>query len=86
MEAFRMEHSPTTGHTKPSHVLIFEGVARMGETETSKTGPTIKDALRDMGYREVWHGWSPGEQYYPDSHARGGLRVWTTDTTVEPIS
>jgi hypothetical protein len=47
MEEYRIQYTPT-GNTKPSHVLIFEGVAKMGETERTKTGPTIKDALRDI--------------------------------------
>jgi hypothetical protein len=84
MEAYAA-HYGHTGIDRPSHVIGFEAVLNMGETQTSKGGPTIKDSLKDMGYREVWYGKTIIDRFHPDSQSRGGLRVWSTDTTVEPI-
>jgi hypothetical protein len=84
MEAYAA-HYGHTGIDRPSHVIGFEAVLNMGETQTSKGGPTIKDSLKDMGYREVWYGKTFIDRFHPDSHSRGGLRVWSTDTTVESI-
>jgi hypothetical protein len=85
MEAYAAQYG-STGNPRPSHVVSFDAVLNMGETETATGGPTIKDSLRSMGYKEVWYKWSPSDLFHPEPHSRGGLRVWSTDTTVKPIS
>jgi hypothetical protein len=84
MEAYAAQYGHT-GHDRPSHVIAFEAVFNMGETESSKDGPTIKDSLINMGYKEVWYGKTIIDSIHPDPHSRGGLRVWSTDRSVEPI-
>jgi len=84
METYAAQYA-YTGHDRPSHVIAFDAVLNMGEKESSKGGPTIKDSLRDMGYKEVWHGRTMIDSIHPDPHSRGGLRVWSTARSVEPI-
>lgn len=76
----------STGSPRPSHIVAYDALIDMGETETSKGGPTIRDRLIEMGYREVWYGWSLLDRFHPDKDDRGGLRVWSTDTTVKSLS
>jgi hypothetical protein len=84
MDAYAIQYGHT-GNDRPSHVIGYDRVLDMGETQTSKGGPSIKDSLKSMGYREVWYGKTIFDPVRIDSHSRGGLRVWSTDTTVEPI-
>lgn len=84
MEAYAIKYGHT-GIDRPSHVIAFDRVLNMGETQMSKGGLIIKDTLRSMGYREVWYGKTLIDSFHPEIHSRGGLRVWSTDTIVKPI-
>lgn len=61
----------------PSHVITTGAILDMGEDRHSVDGPTIKDALGEMGYKEVWLGWQPFDPISRDEADRGGIRIWT---------
>ena len=85
MQAYSAKYS-FVGNIQPSHVVLFGATLQLGVMDQPSDGPTIKDRLEDMGYKEVWYGWGIMDQFHPESHKRGGVRVWTTDNAVKPIS
>jgi hypothetical protein len=78
MSEFANQHG-SVQRSAPSHVLIYGAILDMGRTGDSLVGPTIKDALVDMGYREVWAGRQPFDRIARESADQGGVRIWALD-------
>jgi hypothetical protein len=81
MSDFAKQHD-STSRDMPSHVLTYGAILHMGQTEDSLVGPTIKDALMELGYREVWTGRQPLDWIARESADQGGVRIWALDPAV----
>lgn len=78
-------HETTTSlamKTIPSHIILFS--ALLGQEEVLETGykVSVREALGELGYEEVWRGWNGFDWAQDEAERRGGVRIWRLDEAV----
>jgi phosphatidylinositol glycan class B len=60
----------------PSHVILFGSL--LDEVEVLESGEmrTVRTALSELGYREIWKRWNGVDWAQDESKRRGGVRIW----------
>ncbi len=42
----------------------------------------VREALGELGYEEIWHGWNGFDLLQDEVERRGGVRIWRLDEAV----
>jgi phosphatidylinositol glycan class B len=59
----------------PSHIILFGSLLDATEDDIHD-GMTIREALQNAEYEEVWRGWNGFDWAQDEVLRRGGVKIW----------